>query len=260
MSETTNDVAEEEREDRQSISRRQAESAARHLLWTGTSGVLSTASAKHDGWPFGSVVPYALDAQAQPLIYIAGIAQHYKNIAADERVSLLVHEPVGPGEDIQVRARITVLARARRTRDLDDARARYAFRVPGSRDYAKTHDFGLFTLHIEQARYIGGFGRIFWLESDAMLAPPAADPLREVAQGAVDHMNADHADALAVMAEVFHGKTASAGDVTATSIDERGMWMELAGDRLRVEFAEPATAETLRSSVVELVKRARKAG
>ena len=53
-------------------------------------GVLSTRSRAMEGWPFGSVVPYALDAQAWPILCASRLAEHTKNFAADSRVSLLV--------------------------------------------------------------------------------------------------------------------------------------------------------------------------
>jgi hypothetical protein len=44
------------------------------------------------GFPFGSVVPYCLDAQGWPLILISRIAQHTHNLQKDPKCSLLVGE------------------------------------------------------------------------------------------------------------------------------------------------------------------------
>jgi putative heme iron utilization protein len=55
------------------------------------------------------------------------------------------------------------------------------------------HDFDFWRLEPVRARYIGGFGAIHWLEQ-ILLANPFAG---EAEQGMVEHMNADHAAAIA---------------------------------------------------------------
>ena len=65
---------------------------ARSLLGVQYFGVLSTISHKVDGYPFGSVVPYSLNRNGEPVILISDIAEHTKNIVADARVSLTVLE------------------------------------------------------------------------------------------------------------------------------------------------------------------------
>lgn len=131
-------------------------------------GTLCTSSSRADGWPFGSVVPFALDDRGRPIILVANIAEHTRNIQRDERVSLLVQEEES-GDDVQARARLCVMGRARRIppEDLDDARQRYLRRLPEASDYFATHDFAFYRLDIERLRYIGGFGKIFWLDPEA---------------------------------------------------------------------------------------------
>ena len=72
--------------------------------------MLSTHSQAMPGFPFGSVVPYCLDANGWPLILISRIAQHTKNLQADPRCSLLVAER--GAEDVQATGRLTLLAEA----------------------------------------------------------------------------------------------------------------------------------------------------
>ena len=71
-------------------------------------GVLSTQSQAHEGYPFGSVVPYCLDETGTPLILISALAQHTKNIQAHNKVSLTLLEN-GPA-NIQQAERLTLLA------------------------------------------------------------------------------------------------------------------------------------------------------
>ena len=62
---------------------------ARELLLKEYRGMLATHSKKMPGFPFGSVVPYCLDADGRPLLLISSIAQHTHNLQADGRCSLL---------------------------------------------------------------------------------------------------------------------------------------------------------------------------
>ena len=95
----------------------EARKHARQLLLKEYRGMLSTHSQAMPGFPFGSVVPYCLDARGWPLLLISRIAQHTRNLKADARCSLLVGERAA--EDVQAAGRLTLLAEARQ---LDDGR------------------------------------------------------------------------------------------------------------------------------------------
>ncbi|MGH8486265.1 MAG: pyridoxamine 5'-phosphate oxidase family protein, partial [Pseudomonas sp.] len=88
---------------------------ARELLLKEYRGVLSTHSKSMPGFPFGSVVPYCLDAEGNPLILISRIAQHTHNLQKDPKCSLLVGER--EAEDVQAVGRLTVLAEAHKLED-----------------------------------------------------------------------------------------------------------------------------------------------
>ena len=77
---------------------------ARELLLKEYRGMLATHSKKMPGFPFGSVVPYCLDADGRPLLLISRIAQHTHNLQADGRCSLLIGER--DAEDIQAAGRL----------------------------------------------------------------------------------------------------------------------------------------------------------
>src|SRR4051812_13647054 len=63
---------------------------ARTLLHLGRVGSLATLSNRRPGWPFGSVMPYALDEIGRPLFLISAMAMHTQNLKEDTRASLLV--------------------------------------------------------------------------------------------------------------------------------------------------------------------------
>ena len=172
---------------------------ARELLLKEYRGVLSTHSKAMPGFPFGSVVPYCLDAQGWPLILISRIAQHTHNLRQDARCSLLVGER--GAEDVQAVGRLTLLAEARQLCDeaqIEAAALRYYRFFPQSRDYHRAHDFDFWRLEPVRWRFIGGFGAIHWLDQVALANPFAG----ETEAGMVEHMNRDHADAIAHYVEL----------------------------------------------------------
>ncbi len=80
---------------------------ARDLLNSEYQGILCTHSLEVEGYPFGSVVPYCLGADGQPIILISTIAQHTKNISVNNKVSLISTE--SGSDDAQTVGRITYL-------------------------------------------------------------------------------------------------------------------------------------------------------
>src|SRR3990172_7689612 len=96
---------------------------ARTLVYLGRTGTLSTLSRKHPGQPFGSVMPYALDAQGHPLFLISTMAMHTQNLHADPRCSLLVTQP-GWTSDPLAAGRVTFMGKVSPVAGADRAPAR----------------------------------------------------------------------------------------------------------------------------------------
>jgi putative heme iron utilization protein len=172
---------------------------ARELLLKEYRGVLSTHSKAMPGFPFGSVVPYCLDAQGYPLILISRIAQHTHNLKQDGKCSLLVGER--GAEDVQAVGRLTLLAEARQLHgeaQIAAAAQRYYRYFPDSQNHHRVHDFDFWVLAPVRWRYIGGFGAIHWLDQVALVNPFAGDSEADM----LAHMNRDHAAAIAHYVEL----------------------------------------------------------
>ena len=227
------------------------------LLRSRRFGTLASASAKYDGWPFASVMPYGFLPDGAPVIYVATIAEHTRNLKADPRASLFVHPDPAGSEDIQTHARLALMIEAKKidANEADDAWARYLCRLPDAKDYKKTHDFELWRLEPVRGRYIGGFGRIHWLEREAFIHDPTKDALRESADGIVSHMNEDHRDAMSLLCQVHFGETPSS--VEMVGVDQFGFDVYADDQRRRFEFSEPATTDSIRPLMVALVHEAR---
>ena len=171
---------------------------ARELLLKEYRAVLSTHSKKWPGFPFGSVVPYCLDAEGRPLILISRIAQHTHNLQADPRCSMLVGER--GAEDIQAVGRLTLLAEARQLAEEEVAAAaeryyRY-FRV-------RRLPSGPRFRFLRCSRSSGVSSAVSARSTGWPPSVPLANPFAgEAERGMVEHMNNDHAAAIAHYVEL----------------------------------------------------------
>ena len=227
-------------------------------------GALCTLSRKMEGWPFGSITPYALTDNADPLIMISEIAEHTRNLKADARASLLVQDSSALN-DPQAGARATLVGYAMPVPEplLEDARRRYLELFPASSGYFAAHDFSLYQIKISDVRFIGGFGEIYWMSAGELVEGKSESGLNPLARHEAmicDHMNADHKEALALYASVFAGIEAESARMI--HIDPRGF--DLAAIReghhihARINFERSVnTSEEVRAAMVEMVKRAR---
>lgn len=232
---------------------------ARRLLLGASHGVLATLSVEVGGCPFGSVTPYAVDRAGRPLILVAEIAQHTRNLDADPRASLTVLAAAG-GADVQAGARLTWVGDGRPVapgEELDDAAERYYRRFPHADGYHAAHDFRFVRLEARRIRYIGGFGDIRWIEP-AELATANPFPRAQEAR-IVEHMNADHGEAMALYCRHLLGVETGDAAVAMAGIDGEGCDLLADGRRLRLDFDRPVTTpEQAREVLVELVGHARR--
>lgn len=234
---------------------------ARKFLRSTHSGILSTHSARFDGYPFGSVAPFVLDHHCQPVILISTLAEHTKNIAHNPKVSLLVF---AGAEDLQANARLTLLGEASKIfKEADtELRARYLRYLPQAANYFDMHDFSFYRIHIHQARYIGGFGKMSWLTDVDLFEGMAyaASPLSQQETSIVEHMNADHAENLMHYCRHFHQVIANQAQMLG--IDHDGFDVLANTDNgnqlLRFDFEQPVyDAQAARVALVAMAKAAR---
>ncbi len=227
---------------------------SRRLIRACDRATLATAQADSDGWPYGSLVLVMADHDAAPVLLLSNLAEHSKNLAADNRVSLLFDDTAGL-DDPLTGARVTVLGEARETDD-PRLRARFIARHPSARDYATFTDFRFYRLAVTRAHLVAGFGVIHWIDADALLWRGDAAELITRETDIVEHMNADHADALDLYANRLLGLPGSGW--TMTGIDPEGCDLRLGGTVARLLFDGPVhDADTARQALVAAVNRAR---
>ncbi len=200
----------------------------RTLLDRESIGTLATNSHHHRGFPFASVMPYALSPAGAPFFFISGMAIHTQNLVADPRTSLLVTQSGGDSDPLGLQ-RATLLGTARRIDEPGEAlREAYLERHPNARYWISFTDFSFFELDIEHLYFVGGFGVMGWVES-ADYAAAEVDPLAGVSAGIIEHMNRDHADSLRNITRRFGGLDAE--EAQMVSCDRLGF-------QVRVKTAE----------------------
>jgi heme iron utilization protein len=235
-----------------------AKSNAKTVLRSVRAGALATID-RNTGHPFGSLVNVATDSDGSPLILVSRLSTHTANLEADSRASVLL-ATTGKGDPL-AHPRLTVLGRfAQIARDApDEARVRRRFlaRHPKAELYAGFTDFALWRMTIASAHLNAGFARAADLTApDVMTDVSGAQDLLEVETSAVAHMNADHADALALYATKLLGGTA--GSWRTTGLDPDGLDLACGDTTLRLDFPQRVTsAGRLREVLADLAKQAR---
>lgn len=220
---------------------------------------LSTMSKKHAGFPFGSLMPYALDAEGRPLFLISNMAMHTQNLKADPRASLFVTQAATDGDPLGA-ARTTLIGTAEAVPqdELAAAREVYLAAHETSKYWVDFADFGFFRLSVVDVYYVGGFGMMGWVEAgDYVTAEP--DPLAKAAAGILSHMNADHVAAMILLAQTHSGIEAT--EAMMTAVDRLGFSLRLKTAEgmkgTRINFTrEVKSAEETRTVLVEMVRGA----
>jgi len=234
---------------------------ARTLLQLGRIGTLSTISRKQQGFPFGSVMPYSLDENGRPVFLISTMAMHTQNLHADPRSSLLVTQADASGDPLGA-SRVTLVGNVVPIPEPEVAAVRklYLERYANSKNWVDFEDFSFYRMNVMDVYYVGGFGVMGWVTASNYLHGQP-DPLADAAADIIQHMNADHGEALTLLVRTFAGIDSQ--QTTMTSVDRLGFHVRLKtadgprGARIAFskEVSSPAEARTV---LTDMVAQARK--
>jgi putative heme iron utilization protein len=224
--------------------RQSAAEEARTIAASTNTGTLATLTV--DGDPWASFVTYGL-LEGAPVLCVSNLAEHGRNLAADPRARIAI---VAPSSDPPV------------GNELAAARQAHLTAVAAAKYYIDYSDFTLWVLRVQRVRWVGGYGRMESTTGEEY-AVAEPDPVQPLAAGAIDHLNADHADALVAMAKVLGGYPDTTA-ATCTGVDRYGLDLRVMTARgmayTRVGYAAPIDSiDELRSATVELAHRARQA-
>jgi putative heme iron utilization protein len=205
-------------------------------------------------------MPYALDSAGRPLFLISNMAMHTQNIKSDPRASLFITQPAADGDPLGA-ARATLVGNILQVleAELPEVKALYLARHENARYWVDFADFSFFRMEILDVYYVGGFGVMGWVTApDYAAATP--DPLADAAPGILSHMNADHADAMILLARTHSQLEAT--EATMTAVDRLGFHLRLKTadgmKGIRINFpAEVTSPGETRAALVEMVRTAR---
>ena len=209
---------------------------ARRLLRSHRYGALSTLSEKLDGYPFGSITPYLVDHDGSLLIFVSTLAEHTRNIRRDPRVSLITHDQRNP--QIQSQGRVTVIGNAEPEPDRNQAGLRY---FPEAKSYYPMQDFYFYRIRPIAIRYIGGFGKIHWIDMENF-AVTQSETFAEREEVLLSELNSRQHNFLL---QLLRQNGINTTDVQAIGLDCDGVDMRSDEQIWRLNFPETITEPAL---------------
>lgn len=232
----------------------EAATAARRLVRTALKACLATLD-RETGHPYPSLVLVATEPDGSPILLLSRLAQHTRNLEADGRAAILFDGTDGLGDPL-AGGRVTVSGNVRPT-DSDTAMRRFVARHTSAQGYAAFADFAAYTLSMAKGHFIGGFGRIVSLDAAALMTPAeGAAELIRAEPDIIEHMNADHADAVALYATQLAG--GEPGEWRMVGIDPAGCDLLHRTNAARIDFPDLVHTPTqARVALVALAKEAR---
>lgn len=230
----------------------------RTLVTLTSIATLSTLSRKQSGYPFGSLMPYALDLEGRPIFLISNMAMHTQNVKADARASLFVSQSADGDPLGASRATLIGDVESVPESEIASVREQYLVSHENSRSWVDFADFSFFRLQPIDIYYVGGFGVMGWvLAEDYKLAKP--DPLASAAPAIITHMNTDHVPAMILLARKYAGYEAT--EAAMTAVDRLGFFLRLKTadgmKGIRINYLREVTsAQETRTVLVEMVREA----
>ena len=161
-----------------------------NLLHSAQHCTLATQSQQMPGYPYATVVPNIVDERHRPILLISALAEHTKNLLADPRISVSVTE--AGAANVQDGQRLTLVGDAQLFTASQELQARYLRYLPAAEQYLML-DFMFVRINPKRVRYIGGVGKMGWVECNAFSSvaflPLAEEAALLRAAQAVAHKN-----------------------------------------------------------------------
>ena len=231
---------------------------ARSLLRRSRQGALATLT-PGSGDPYCSLVNVASHPDGSPILLISRLALHTRNLLGDARLSLMLDERA-EGDPLEgSRIMLAGLAEQASGDDVAILRRRYLNAHPSSEVFVDFKDFSFFGIRPTGAHLVAGFGRIVDLKPEQFLTDISdAASLLEAEQGVLDHMNADHREAMTLYATKLLG--AKSADWRCTGCDPEGIDLQAGSLTLRLDFPRRiVTPAALRQVLKQFADQARAA-
>ena len=221
--------------------------SARFLLAGTFRGTLSSHSLEHEGYPFGSVVPFVPDENGMPMMLLSHLAQHTRNIDARPQCAFTLVE-AGHG-DVQQLSRLSMVGDMTKT-GAREGMQRYFNHFPRTRAYYDELGFRFYLFRPARFHWNAGFATARWFDPGRILRRNVFSA--EIEQQILVRLNTDHLGDLS-RCLLHHCRLDTDEGALVVGIDGEGMNLR-ADDRLfRIAFPrDVSTPEQARSVLVEM--------
>ena len=228
--------------------KRNFELEAVKLLRTSNEGVLTTISDKFEGYPFGSFITYITDRDRSVIIFASNLAEHTTNIKKNSKSCFTIFS-IKDHENKQDNPRMSLLGDFNKVEDSrrEELKQKLKKHLPESDLYLELPDFNFYKMSVTNVRWIGGFGKIGWLNNDSWLKKdlewiPAEKEI-------IEHMNQDHSKSIISTLSAQHNVKDKKAKMIELSID--GFYCESNNKIYFLNFKRPCfTVDEIRKELI----------
>ncbi|XP_022156249.1 glutamyl-tRNA reductase-binding protein, chloroplastic [Momordica charantia] len=232
----------------------------RTLLDQSVRGMLSTFSRSFEGYPSGSLVDFACDADGTPVLAVSSLAEHAKNLATNPKCSLLVAKQPEDRGTLVVTLHGDVVSVSEEDRPA--VRAAYLSKHPNA-FWVDFGDFQFVYIKPKVIRYVSGVataslgsGELSGEEYKAA----KVDPIAQFSKPVTSHMNRDHTEDTKII--VRHWTSIPVDSAIMLDLDSLGINVKASyqGDSFKLRVPFPRRAENrkdVKTLVVEMLEAAK---
>lgn len=228
--------------------KRNFELEAVKLLRTSNEGVLTTISDKFEGYPFGSFITYITDRDRSVIIFASNLAEHTTNIKKNSKSCFTIFS-IKDHENKQDNPRMSLLGDFNKVEDSrrEELKQKLIKHLPESDLYLELPDFNFYKMSVTNVRWIGGFGKIGWLNNDPWLKKdlewiPAEKEI-------IEHMNQDHSKSIISTLSAQHNIKDEKAKMIELNID--GFYCESNNKIYFLNFKRPCfTVDEIRKELI----------
>ncbi|MCX5520609.1 pyridoxamine 5'-phosphate oxidase family protein [Kaistia defluvii] len=201
----------------------------------------SLATLDEAGNPFATLVTMATLPDGRPILSLSDLAVHTHNLKRDPRASMLLVAPGGEGGNPLAGARITLVGTFERSDDPHVA-WRYALHQGKAASASALPGFHHYVMNVTGSHLVAGFGNIAQVPAKDLIQDLSdCEDLLAGEKMVVEHMNDDHADAIALYAIKLLNLPGGAWRITGC--DPEGI--DIATSKLRARLPFPARATSV---------------
>ncbi|VFQ77222.1 unnamed protein product [Cuscuta campestris] len=226
-------------------------------------GVLSTFSQKYEGYPSGSMVDFACDANGSLILSISNLAAHSKDLLANPKCSLLVAKDPEDKTDLIINVYGDIVPVSETEKE--DVRAAYLVRHPDA-FWVDFGDFHFLRIEPKVVRYLSGVATALLGSGEFSkedLRAAKIDPIYQFSKPITSHMNKDHMEDTKLI--VRHSTSVPVEFAWMLDVDSLGFYVKAVYQgstfKLRVPFPRPAMdRKDVKTLIVEMLEAARTRG